>query len=215
MANTNEYYEITDAGAIPLIDVDADMDEAAEPKDPAQELGHKRAITRNVIAMFAATSALAATLPLPIKDAVMLSPIELAEVHALARIYEIPQEESTRQILDAIIELGAISMAARGVFGVIGKGARLTLTAKVKSALIATAIVAGVGAASAYAFEQVYLGKISPDKLGIIRQIKSSDTWQETMVALTGNLKSIVSDDALESLRLTLSEMINTLNPVA
>ena len=57
----------------------------ALPDDIEATLQHKSKAALGVIAAFAGASAVASTLPLPIKDAVMLSPLELAEINGLAR----------------------------------------------------------------------------------------------------------------------------------
>ena len=85
---SDEQYEIHEAEETPVTPLDettpdaggiGEPDEVPEAsEDPAQELSHKRAMIRSVIISFAAASGAVAALPLPLKDAVMLSPIELA-----------------------------------------------------------------------------------------------------------------------------------------
>ena len=158
------------------------------PADPRQELAHLRVRTRRIIASFAAASAVAAAAPLPIKDAIMLSPLELVEVNALASVYGIPQEESVRKIFDGVVELGIVSVVARRAIGVLEARPRLPLVPRVKSALIAAVIVTLVGSLAAYTFEQVYLGKLSIDELGVVRKLRESSLWQDIEGAVTSTL---------------------------
>ena len=191
------------------------MDEQNEGTTQEDSLESKRVMTRSVIAAFAVASATVATLPLPFKDAVMLSPIELAEINALASIYDIPQEESVHKILDAMAQLGLVSMAARGAISVLDKGIKLKVTTKVRSAAIAAGIVAGVGICSAYAFEQVYLGKRSVSDLGVARKIRESDAWKNISDTVSSNLQKVMKEDTIEGIKLSLSELAKTMSPLA
>ena len=222
---SDEQYEIYEAEETPVTPLDETTPDASgigEPdevpeasEDPAQELSHKRAMIRSVIISFAAASGAVAALPLPLKDAVMLSPIELAEVNALANVYDIPQDNSLRKLLDATMELGVVSMAARGAISIIDRSARKRVLSAAKSALIAATIVAGVGICSAYAFEQVYLGKVSLNELGIFNKIKNTGAWQKVSGSVSGGLEKVMSEEALEGFKVSLSELLKTVAPVA
>jgi uncharacterized protein (DUF697 family) len=199
MASTDDAYNDTDATA-------------SEQENPRQSFEHKRTMTKSVIAAFAATSAAIAALPLPVKDAVMLSPIELAEINALASIYDIPQEESVHKILDAMAQLGIVSMAARGVIGIVGKGSGLKIATRFRNSAIAAAIVAGVGICSAYAFEQVYLGKRSIDDLGVARKVRQTDAWQTISRSASNKFEDLVNPDTFDGLKVFANEMAKTVN---
>lgn len=203
-----------EADAVPA-DVEDGTSETADNEldDPMEMLGHKRTMTRSIIAAFAAASAVGATLPLPYKGAILLSPIELAEIHALARVYDIPQGESTRKILDSLVQLGIVSMAAHGALGILEKGVKLKVASEIKSAAIATTIVAGIGIGTAYVFEQVYLGKRSASDLGIAQKFKKTEAWQRVSKAVTDNLQKVMDKDSIDGLKIFVSEMVQTYNP--
>lgn len=192
-----------------------DTSEAADgdPKDPMETLGHKRAMTRSVIAAFTAASAAAATLPLPYKGAILLSPIELAEVHALATVYDIPNGESVSKLLDALVQLGAVSLVAHGALDVLDKGIKLKIASTAKSAAIAGIIVAGVGIGTAYLFEQVYLGNRSASGLGIGQKIRKTEAWQRVSKTVTDNLQKVIDKDSVEGLKIFVREMADAYSP--
>lgn len=193
--------------------IDTEQDDREE--NPVHAAVRRHVMSRSIIAAFAAASAVAATLPLPLKDAVMLSPIELAEVNALASVYGIPQEESVRKILDAVLELGVASMAARGAIGILDKAPRLTLGAKAKSAVIAATIVAGIGLIAAYAFEQVHLGKLSLSELDIAHRLRNSNAWLAFEQSVIDALHGVMQDDTIEGLRVAINELAKAASPVA
>ena len=196
---------------------ESDTSEAAggDTEDPMEALGHKRTMTRSVIAAFAAASAAAATLPLPYKGAILLSPIELAEVHALATVYDIPKGESVSKILDALVQLGAVSLVARGALDVLDKGVKLKVSSTIKSAAIAATIVAGIGIGTAYVFEQVYLGKRSANDLGIAQKFKKTEAWQRVSKTVTDSLQKVMDKDSVDGLKVFASEMSKAFNPLS
>jgi uncharacterized protein (DUF697 family) len=219
---TNEYTSsLDDELAEALSDEDSSRDEEsgrstdASKEAAEQTIGHKRTAARSVILAFAAASAAATVLPLPIKDAAMLSPIELAEVNALAQIYDIPQEESIRGIIDSIMQLGVVSVAARGALGLLERGPRLLAAKHVRSALIAATIVAGVGLSTTFVFEQVHDGTRSLDDLGIYRKVHQSEAWQKLTAQVADALQGVLGDDVTEGLKVSFSEIAKMFVPVA
>lgn len=202
----------------PSQDEPADQVGAGETDDERLlSLARRQAMARSVVAAFAAASAAATTIPLPFKDAVMLSPIELAEVSALARVFDIPQEESARRLVDAILELGVISMAARGAIGVVDKTIKIGVTSKIKSAVIAATIVAGIGACTTYLFEQVYLGHRSIDELGFYQRRKWVEDWQEAQAQspLANSLREAIGEGTFDGIMVSITELLKTLVPIA
>ena len=222
MASTTiEYTDSLDdelAGALEEDD-SSKSEGSARPTDAgneaAQTIDDKRAAAKGVILAFAAASAAAAALPLPIKDAAMLSPIELAEVNALAQIYDIPQEESVRGVIDSIMQLGVVSVAARGALGLLEKGPRLLAAKHVRSALIAATIVAGVGISTTLVFEQVHDGTRSLDDLGIYRKVRQSEAWQKLSRQVSEALQGALGNDVAEGLKVSLAEVAKVVVPVA
>ncbi|MBP3893345.1 MAG: DUF697 domain-containing protein [Atopobiaceae bacterium] len=215
MSITDDLQDKTpDTGAAPDFAQDDTMaQEGVEgvAEDREQMLAHKRAMVRSIIAAFSVASAAVAAAPLPVKDAVMLSPIELAEVNALARVYDIPREGSARKIIDAIMELGVVSMAARGAIGIVDKSVRMRAATKVKSALIAATIVAGVGVGTAYFFEQVFLGDRPVDELGIYRRFKQAGGWQAAGSAAASGLREKIGADTFDGLAVSVTELLSAL----
>ncbi len=193
----------------------------ALPDDIEATLQHKRKAALGVISAFAGASAVASTLPLPIKDAVMLSPLELAEINALADVYGIPKEGSARKILGAIAELGLLSVLARGSVRIVERGIRLKAASALKSALIASSIVAVMGASAAYAFEQVLRGELEADELSLAARLSKSGQLDRIMSRaqslahnVTGNvegtMRTKLGDDVTEGLKASAKELFNT-----
>ena len=176
-------------------------------ENPQAKLNEKRAASLKAIGAFAGASAAVAALPLPIKDALMLVPIELTEINVLARIYDIPQDESIRSILDALVQLGAASVAARSVLRVFEAHPRLILSSSARSAAIAALIVASVGALTAGAFDQVYLGKLSFNELGAVRKLRESAFWQNLATQAESAIKQSMDEATAKGLMTLIDQL--------
>jgi hypothetical protein len=72
--------------------------------------------------------------------------------------------------------------------------------------------VAGVGICSAYAFEQVYLGKRSIDDLGVARKVRQTDAWQTISRSASNKFEDLVNPDTFDGLKVFANEMAKTVN---
>lgn len=179
-----EEYRITESSIVPpdgiteLIEAtNQHMPEgkrAAEKDVAAFKLRRKQAMAKGVIGSFAAAGATVGALPIPVADALVLSPIEVAEINALASIYEIKKTDSSKKFLDTIVEVGTVSVAAKAAISALKAIPGINLAVGVVNAVIAGAIVTAIGQSSAYAFEQVYLGRKTTDDLDWIRKLIES-----------------------------------------
>ena len=93
-------------------------------------------------------------------------------------------------------------LSSRHIGAAIGKGL-----------VIAAVIVAGIGASTAYAFEQVYLGKRSLDDLGLYRRFKKSERWQAAKSSAVSKLHEVTDEATLDGIALSIVEMLKTLAP--
>ena len=51
--------------------------------------------------------------PISIADAVILKPIEITEINAIAKVYGIKNDQQTKKFFNSIIEVGTVSIAAK------------------------------------------------------------------------------------------------------
>ena len=130
-------------------------------------LNRKRILAQSVV-----TTATAA--PIPFSDAVLLTPTEIAEVNAIAKIYGIGKDEKSKQFLNSIIEVGTVGTAAKALISALKAIPGINLGASVINAVIAGVIVAGLGEGSVYAFEQVYLGNKSINDIDWVKKLIES-----------------------------------------
>lgn len=123
------------------------------------KLNRKRALAHGITGVSTTAAVAVGAIPVPFADALILSPIEIAEVNALAQIYGISKNEESKKFFDSIVEVGTVSTAAKAAIGALKAIPGINLGASVLNAIIAGSIVAALGEGTIYAFEQVYLGK--------------------------------------------------------
>lgn len=155
------------------------------------KLKRKKALAQSVIAAATTGGVVVGAVPVPIADALILSPIEVAEINALAQIYGIRKNEESKQFFNSIVEVGTVSVAAKGVISSLKAIPGINLAAGVINAIIAGSFVAAIGEGTAYAFEQVYLGKKTVSDIDWIKKVIESKLSKGFVEKVTKAAKKI------------------------
>lgn len=137
----------------------------------AFKLSRKRALAQGIVGTSTAAGVVVGAVPVPFSDAAILSPVEIAEVNAIATLYGIKKNESTKRFLKAIVEVGTVGAAAKAAIGAIKLIPGLQLAGSVINAVVAGSIVATLGEGAVYVFEQVYVGKKTTDDIDWLKKI--------------------------------------------
>lgn len=167
----------------------------AGQKDLADyKLSRRRALSHGVVAASTASGAVIGAIPIPIADAAILSPLEAAEVNAIAKVYGIHRDENSKKLLNSIIEIGTVGMAAKLAISAVKAIPGINLAASIINAVIASSIIAALGEGSIYVFEQIYLGNKSITDIDWVRRIMESKLSSE-FVDKINILMSQISDN--------------------
>ena len=121
----------------------------------------KREMARPVINAAATAAAAAAAIPVPIADAPILAPIQLAMMGRIAAIYDLE--------LKTMLSAGALAQFGAQITGQALARSFLKLIPGAGSAIsagIAFALTAAMGEGWLRLCEQIHTGKLDPDKLG-------------------------------------------------
>ena len=173
-------------------------------------LNRKRAFAHSVVGLSTAAAVTVGAVPVPFADALILTPIEIGEINALAKLYGINKGEDSKQFINSIIEAGTVGFAAKAAISALKAIPGINLAACVINAIIAGSIVAAIGEGSIYAFEKVYLGEKSVadiDWVKKVMELRLSSQFIENVTLITekitksGNTKDIgkVITDLLET----------------
>ena len=165
-------------GITELIDATNDLMpegiKAAEVDVANFKLNRKKVFAQSVVGTATTAATVVGAVPIPFPDAMILSPIEIGEVNALAKIYGIKNDEDSKRFLNSIVEVGTVSVAAKTAISALKAIPCINIGASVLNAIIAGFIVAAIGEGSIYAFEQVYLGNKTVQDIDWVTKILES-----------------------------------------
>jgi len=134
-------------------------------------LNRKRAFAHSIVGISTVAGVTVGAVPIPFADAFILTPIEIGEITALAKIYEINEDEDSKKLLNLIVEIGTVSLAAKLAIGALKAIPGINIAACVINAIIAGGIVAAIGEGSIYVFEKIYLGEKSVADIDWVKKV--------------------------------------------
>ena len=126
-------------------------------------LRRRRSVARSIIAASAAAGVAVGAVPIPISDALILTPIETGEVNALATLYGIRQDSASKRLLSTILEVGTVSTAAKAAISALKAIPGINIGASALNAAIAGSIVVALGEGALRVFERIYTGEKTLD----------------------------------------------------
>lgn len=138
------------------------------------KLKRKKGLAQSIVALSTTAAVTVAAVPISLADALILSPIEVAQINGLAQLYEINKGEDSKQFLNSIVEVGTVSTAAKAVISTLKAVPGINIAASVLNAIIAGAIVAAIGEGCIYAFEKVYTGEKSIEDIDWVKKVMES-----------------------------------------
>lgn len=157
-------------------------------------LSQKRTWAQGLIAASTAAAVGVGAIPSGLADSMILTPMEVAMINGLSRIYDIPKDEDSNRFINSIISAGTVGTVAKAAIAALKSIPGINLAASVLDAVIAGTVVAALGETSIYAFEQVYLGN---------RKVSDID-WAQKIVEATLTQKMLKEGQGI------LSELSNT-----
>jgi uncharacterized protein (DUF697 family)/GTP-binding protein EngB required for normal cell division len=110
---------------------------AGEIDIAAFKLNRKRAMAHGITGVSTTAAVVVGAVPIPFPDAIILTPVEVALVNAIAQIYEISKNEDSKQFFNSIVEVGTVSMAAKAAINALKLIPGVNLGASVLNAIIA------------------------------------------------------------------------------
>ena len=144
-------------------------------------LNRKRGLSQSIVGVATAAGVVVGAIPIPFADAIILTPIEVAEINALARVYGINKNEKSKLFFDSIVEVGTVSAVAKAAISGLKAIPGINLAASVINAIIAGSFVAAIGQGTIYAFEQVYTGKKTLDDIDWLKKVIESKLSTELL----------------------------------
>lgn len=159
----NDDNRVTPEGIEKLIDTTNDLMpegiRAAKQSIDRFKLQYKRRIAQGVAGGSVLSAVAVGATPIPCADFMILGALEVGEFYALAATYGIHRDEKLKELKDLCVTAGTVGAAAKGILSTAKAIPGINLATGVLNAVVAGIIVAGLGEAEIYLFEQIYLGK--------------------------------------------------------
>lgn len=152
------------------------------------KLSRKRGMAQGVVGVAATSASVVGAVPIPIPDAMILAPLETAEVNAIAKIFGVKNDDKSKELFNTIVEIGTVSLAAKSVINALKA---VPIAGAVLNAITAGAIVVALGEGSIYVFEQVYLGKKTVEDIDWVTKVMESKLTMELVDRVKTVLKEL------------------------
>lgn len=174
------------------------------------KLNRKRALAQSIVGVSTAAGVTVGAVPVPFADALILSPIEIGEINALAQIYGINKSEDSKEFLNSIVEVGTVSAAAKAAISALKAIPGINLAASVLNAIIAGSIITAIGEGSIYAFEKIYLGEKSVADIDWIKKVMESKLSSQFIEKVTAIVEKIAKSGSKKDIGKTITSLLST-----
>ncbi len=153
-----------------------------------QDIGRYKLVNKRMMAhtLVGASTLAAATIglsPIPFSDGALLTPLEVAEIKSLAKIFDMQFDEKSG-LFQSMIEAGAAGVIGKTALGVLNGIPGINLAAEALNAIVAGTIVAALGEGCVYVFEQIYTGAKSANDVEWVKKSLESETVKKLMTRL-------------------------------
>lgn len=183
---------------------------ASESDVSSFKLNRKRALAHSVVGVSTTSAATIGAVPIPFSDALLLGTIEVAQIRALAQIYGINKDKDFKVLMNAIVEVGTVSVAAKTLISSLKAIPGIHIAASVLNAIIAGAIVAAIGEGSVYAFEKIYIGEKQIEDIEWVKKVIESNFSSQFIENVTAVIENIAKSGNTKD----IGKLINALLPV-
>ena len=144
-------------------------------------------------------------IPISFPDTVILTPLETLLVTSISRVYNLDEKDDLiKKIITRLVEAGTVSFVAKNALNQLKKIPGLgNLAADALNAIVAGAIIAGIGEATSLVMEKVYLGNINKEDLEWVNNIVENQMnviIKNISNFVTGNKTNLNSGDILKAL---------------
>lgn len=173
-------------------------------------LRRRRAVARSIVAASVAAGMTVGAVPIPISDALILTPIETAEINALATLYGIGKGSAQKKFFNTILEVGTVSTVAKGAISALKAVPGINVAASVLNAVIAGSIVAAIGEGTMRAFERVYLGEKSLDDTEWIKRFMESRLSKDLIAQGTKVLGQVSEGDTEKHSKQAVAKLLTS-----
>lgn len=173
------------------------------------KMKRKKALAQSIVAVTTTAAVTVGAIPVPFADALILTPIEVGQINALARLYEINKDEQSKQFFNSIVEVGTVSVAAKTAISALKAIPGINIGASVLNAIMAGAIVAAIGEGSIYVFEKIYTGEKSVEDIDWVKNVMESELSSQFIENVTVIVEQIVKSGNTKNIGKLISSLFS------
>ena len=173
------------------------------------KLKRKKALAQSIVVASTTAAVTVGAIPVPFADALILTPIEVGQINALARLYEINKDEQSKQFFNSIVEVGTVSVAAKTAISALKAIPGINIGASVLNAIMAGAIVAAIGEGSIYVFEKIYTGEKSVEDIDWVKNVMESELSSQFVENVTVVVEQIVKSGNTKNIGKLISSLFS------
>ncbi|MBP0985975.1 MAG: 50S ribosome-binding GTPase [Oscillospiraceae bacterium] len=162
---------------------------ASETDVARYKMDRRRAFAHSSVGVATASAVIVGAVPIPFPDAAILTPLEIAEINTVSRIYGINKDEKLVKFVDSNVEVGTVSTAARAAVNALKSIPGVNAAASAVNAVIAGSIVAAIGECSIAAFEQISAGNRSLAETEWVKELTDSKLSEKFVSKVSTVLK--------------------------
>lgn len=137
-------------------------------------------------------------LPKGVKANQILTATETAMIKAIAKVYDIPNDQVFQDFLQKVLASGGVAMIGQKVVQILKNIPPLKPAMAVIDSAVAAVIVAGLGEMSVYAFEKVYLGDKSLADAEWLKEIIAKFDPDEYAKKTKAILETVIKNGTLD-----------------
>ena len=155
------------------------------------KLKRRRALAQSIVGASTVSAVVVGAAPTSIADWLILAPLEVGEINAIAKVYGIKDKEQLQKFKDSFVEVGSVTTLAKTIISNLKNIPGVSLAGSVLNAVVAGSIVAALGESTIYAMEQVYLGNQSFDDMEWVKKLFESKLSSELIERVMSVIKEI------------------------
>lgn len=171
-------------------------------------LSRKRAMSTSLIGASTAAATVIGAVPISFPDATLLIPLERAEIAGLAKIYGIEKGDQSNKMMNMLIEVGTVSVAARSLIQAFKSIPGINIAAGVLNAVIAGSVAGALGGGTRHIFEQIYLGEKKVEDVDWAKKILETQLSGDILKRVNDALERLSGNPSKESVMLAVKEIV-------
>lgn len=175
------------------------------------KLKRKKALAQGIVGVSTTAAITVGAIPITFADALILGPIEVGQISALAKLYEINKNEDSIKLINSIVEVGTVSVAAKTAISALKAIPGINIAASVLNAIIAGSIVAAIGQGSIHVFEKIYIGEKSIEDIDWIKKVMESKLSSQFVDNVIEIVEKIVKSGNTKDIKKLVDSLLSSM----